>query len=122
MLLLTATPIIKSGFSAMCPPGPGKRRFPPTERYCEPVSYALLSVQTDSEEESMVVCVCNAIREKDVRAAVRSGASCPSSAYARAGHRPKCGQCFPFAREIIASEQRSEEHTYELQSLMRISY
>src|SRR3546814_13490288 len=78
MLLLTATPIIKSGFSAMCPPGPGKRRFPPTERYCEPVSYALLSVQTDSEEESMVVCVCNAIREKDVRAAVRSGASCPS--------------------------------------------
>src|SRR3546814_19204688 len=91
----------------MCPPGPGKRRFPPTERYCEPVSYALLSVQTDSEEESMVVCVCNAIREKDVRAAVRSGASCPSSAYARAGHRPKCGHCFPFAREIIASEQGS---------------
>src|SRR3546814_16898760 len=74
MLLLTATPIIKSGFSAMCTPGPGKRRFPPPERYCEPVSYALLSVQTDSEEASTVVCVCNAIREKDVRAAVRTGA------------------------------------------------
>src|SRR3546814_11975773 len=110
MLLLTATPIIKSGFSAMCPPGPGKRRFPPTERYCEPVSYALLSVQTDSEEESMVVCVCNAIREKYVRAAVRSGASCPSSAYARAGHRPQCGICSPFDRELIALSPGATQH------------
>src|SRR3546814_13305555 len=84
----------------MCPPGPGKRRFPPTERYCEPVSYALLSVQTDSEEESMDVCVCNAIREKDVRAAVSSGDSCPSSAYARAGHRPKVGQCRSEERRV----------------------
>jgi bacterioferritin-associated ferredoxin len=52
----------------------------------------------------MVVCVCNAIREKDVRAAVRQGASCPRSAYASLGRRPRCGQCMPFAREIIASE------------------
>lgn len=53
----------------------------------------------------MIVCVCNAIREKDIRAAARAGASCPSSAYAQNGRRPRCGQCFPFAREIIASEQ-----------------
>ncbi len=55
----------------------------------------------------MVVCICNAIREKDVRAAVRAGASCPSSAYAQVGRRAQCGQCFPFAREIIASERVS---------------
>ena len=53
----------------------------------------------------MVVCVCNAIREKDVRVAARAGAACPSSAYASVGCRPRCGQCFPFAREIIESER-----------------
>ena len=30
----------------------------------------------------MVVCVCNAIREKDVREAARNGADTPCSAYA----------------------------------------
>ena len=52
----------------------------------------------------MVVCVCNAIREKDVRAAARSGCTSPGTAYAMYGRRPRCGQCVPFAREIIASE------------------
>jgi bacterioferritin-associated ferredoxin len=52
----------------------------------------------------MVVCLCNAIREKDVRAAARQGASCPRSAYATLGSRPRCGQCVPFAKEIIAAE------------------
>ena len=52
----------------------------------------------------MVVCVCNAIREKDVRAAVRSGANCALSAYASLGRRPRCGRCLPFAREIVAAE------------------
>jgi len=52
----------------------------------------------------MVVCICNAIREKDVRAAARAGASCPRSAYASLGKRPRCGQCIPFARDIVAAE------------------
>ena len=52
----------------------------------------------------MIVCVCNAIRENDVRKAARDGASCPSSAYARMGRKPRCGQCFSFAREIISAE------------------
>jgi bacterioferritin-associated ferredoxin len=53
----------------------------------------------------MVVCVCNALRETDVRKATRNGASCPTSAYANLGCRPKCGQCFPIAREVIAAER-----------------
>ena len=53
----------------------------------------------------MIVCVCNAIRECDVRKAARSGASCPTSAYRSFGRKPRCGQCLPFAREIIAAEQ-----------------
>jgi len=53
----------------------------------------------------MIVCICNAIREDDVRKAARDGATCPSSAYAAVGRRPRCGQCFSFAREIIAAER-----------------
>jgi len=57
-------------------------------------------------ERCMIVCVCNAIREKDVRAAARQGARTPCEAYAAVGRRPRCGQCFPFARDIIQNEHR----------------
>ena len=50
----------------------------------------------------MIVCVCNAIRECDLRKAARDGASCPTSAYRAFGRKPRCGQCFSFAREVIA--------------------
>jgi len=53
----------------------------------------------------MVVCVCNAIREREVREAARSGAGDPLSAYASLGRRPRCGQCVSFARQIIAEER-----------------
>lgn len=53
----------------------------------------------------MVVCVCNAIREKDVRDAARAGASSACQAYRRLGVQAKCGQCVPFAREIISAER-----------------
>ena len=53
----------------------------------------------------MVVCSCNAIRERDVRGAARSGCACPMSAYASLGRRPRCGQCIPFARQLIAEER-----------------
>ncbi|MEP3225795.1 MAG: (2Fe-2S)-binding protein [Parasphingorhabdus sp.] len=52
----------------------------------------------------MVVCVCNAIKEKDLRAAVRSGSKEPCEVYAQLGRKPKCGQCLSFARTIIENE------------------
>ena len=52
----------------------------------------------------MVVCVCNAIRERDVRHAARSGTRSPAKAYRSLGCKPQCGQCIPFAREIIKAE------------------
>ena len=52
--------------------------------------------------ESMVVCICNAIREKDLRAAVRCCSEKPNDVYARLGRKPKCGQCLSFARDIIS--------------------
>jgi bacterioferritin-associated ferredoxin len=53
----------------------------------------------------MIVCICNAIRETEVRQAARNGASCPTSAYRSCGKKPRCGQCFSFAREIISAER-----------------
>lgn len=53
----------------------------------------------------MIICVCNAIRERDLRSAVKQGAKCPNSAYASLGRKPKCGQCLSFARSIINTER-----------------
>jgi bacterioferritin-associated ferredoxin len=53
----------------------------------------------------MVVCICNAIREKDVRAAARMGANNACEAYAKFGRRPKCAQCFRYAETILEEER-----------------
>lgn len=53
----------------------------------------------------MVVCVCNAIREQEVRDAARDGATSTCQAYRALGRQLKCGQCVPFAREIIKEER-----------------
>jgi len=68
------------------------------KRYCEPIALSIYPIL-------MIVCVCNAIRESDVRQAARAGASCPTAAYRSRGCKPRCGQCFTFAREIIAAER-----------------
>jgi bacterioferritin-associated ferredoxin len=53
----------------------------------------------------LVVCVCNAIREKELRETVRSGSATNAcSAYAALGRRTRCGQCVPFAQSIIKAE------------------
>jgi bacterioferritin-associated ferredoxin len=54
----------------------------------------------------MVVCVCNAIKEKDVREAARNGARSARCMFRAAGCRPKCAQCVQFAQDIIANEQQ----------------
>ena len=53
----------------------------------------------------MIVCVCNAIRERDVRDAAQAGAMSACQAYRALGHQAKCGQCVPYAREIITQER-----------------
>jgi len=53
----------------------------------------------------MIVCVCNAISEKEVREAARNGARTPEAAYATYDCEPQCGCCLDYAQEIIDSEQ-----------------
>ncbi len=41
----------------------------------------------------MFVCVCQAIRERDVDAAVRAGARRPADVFRACGKSPQCGGC-----------------------------
>lgn len=52
----------------------------------------------------MIVCVCNAIMEKEVRHAAQQGARTPEAAYASLGCEVQCGCCLPYARELIEEE------------------
>ncbi|MBA2466391.1 MAG: (2Fe-2S)-binding protein [Sphingomonas sp.] len=49
----------------------------------------------------MIVCVCNALCEDEVRRAARAGAPCARSAYAHLGCEVQCGSCLPFAADIV---------------------
>ena len=52
----------------------------------------------------MIVCVCNAITEDEVRSAARAGAASPETAYARLGCELQCGCCLDYAQELIDRE------------------
>ena len=58
----------------------------------------------------MIVCVCNAITEKDVREAARNGARTPEAAYAALDCEPQCGCCLDYAQEIIDAERPKRPH------------
>ena len=53
----------------------------------------------------MIVCVCNAITEDEIRAAARAGATGPDKAYERLGCEPQCGCCLDYAQELIDQER-----------------
>jgi bacterioferritin-associated ferredoxin len=54
---------------------------------------------------AMIVCVCNAIREDEIRAAARNGAPCAVTAYRSVDCEPQCGHCLPYADDLIAEER-----------------
>ena len=53
----------------------------------------------------MYVCICNAIREKDLRAAARCCRDGAEELYARLGRTPQCRQCLDEASDIVAEER-----------------
>jgi len=54
----------------------------------------------------MVVCICNVIREKDIRETARNGIHDVVDVYAALGCEPNCCQCLSFAEQIIDEECR----------------
>ena len=53
----------------------------------------------------MIVCVCNAITESELRDLARAGARTPEEAYALLGHEPQCGSCLCYADALMAKER-----------------
>ena len=54
----------------------------------------------------MYICICNAIREKDLRRAACEQSGDAEALYARLGFAPQCRQCLEDAEQII-SEARA---------------
>ncbi|MEE4318108.1 MAG: ferredoxin [Erythrobacter sp.] len=54
----------------------------------------------------MYICICNAIRETDLRQAALTCNGDAEATYATLGKRPNCGQCLEEAQETI-EEQRA---------------
>ncbi|WP_414709777.1 (2Fe-2S)-binding protein [Reyranella sp.] len=61
----------------------------------------------------MYICVCRAIRDRDVEAAVRAGARRPVDVFRAAGYSPQCGGCASDMRkridQTIATEQAAPQ-------------
>lgn len=56
----------------------------------------------------MYLCICNAIKEADVREAGRTGSAATASQYLRArGIAPKCGKCVREVHSILRNESGS---------------
>lgn len=55
----------------------------------------------------MYVCICNAIRECELRAAARSSRGDAEALYAAIGRPPQCGQCLEEAADIVDDERVS---------------
>jgi bacterioferritin-associated ferredoxin len=52
----------------------------------------------------MIVCVCNAITEHELREVAGADARTPEAAYAKVGCEPQCGCCLDYAQEIVDEE------------------
>jgi bacterioferritin-associated ferredoxin len=57
----------------------------------------------------MYLCICRAIREREVDAAVRAGARRPVDVFRACGKSPQCGGCTPELRKRIDQTIACEE-------------
>lgn len=53
----------------------------------------------------MYVCICNAIKESELREAARCGLGGVDAIYASLGKQPQCGQCLDEAAEVLIEER-----------------
>ena len=53
----------------------------------------------------MYICICNAIRESDLRRAACRADGDVEAVYAAMGKRPNCGQCLEDAQAIVDEER-----------------
>ena len=58
----------------------------------------------------MYICICNAIREPDLRSAAVHCTGDAESVYALLGKRPQCRQCLELAETIIGDSRERHSH------------
>jgi bacterioferritin-associated ferredoxin len=61
----------------------------------------------------MYVCNCNGIREREVRAAIASGASRPAQIFKACDSAPQCARCVCDMRKMVEAEQASLRYAAE---------
>jgi bacterioferritin-associated ferredoxin len=66
----------------------------------------------------MYVCICRAIRERDVDAAVRAGARRPVDVFRACGQSPQCGGCASDLRKHIAKTMASDDQQASAQNVL----
>ena len=49
----------------------------------------------------MYVCICNALKDREMSAAASNDAHTVAEVFKRCGARPKCGKCLPDVAELI---------------------
>ena len=60
------------------------------------------------KRQRMFICICRAIREREVDAAVRAGARRPVDVFRACGKSPQCGSCACDMRQRIDETIRNE--------------
>ena len=58
----------------------------------------------------MYICICNAIREPDLRSAALHCAGDAERVYASLGKSPQCRQCLDEAEEIVGEARDRHSH------------
>lgn len=66
----------------------------------------------------MYICVCQAIRERDVDAAVRAGARRPADVFRACGKSPQCGGCAGDMRRRIDATTAADRACAPVDGLM----
>ena len=64
-------------------------------------------------EQSVYVCNCNGIRERDVRAALDQGASRPAEVFRHCQTRPQCAKCVCDMRRMIEADKEALRYAAE---------
>lgn len=58
-------------------------------------------------EPALYVCNCNGIRERDVRAAIESGATRPADVFRACDSKAQCARCVCDMRKIIGDQDEA---------------
>lgn len=56
----------------------------------------------------MLICLCNALSDRDVNCASEQANGSVSAVFKNLGCRPNCGQCVPYIRDHITADIRQQ--------------